>query len=225
MLTYLDFEAEADVFADMELRTINDLAELQTILGADQTQHNRGAGQTQLNHGADQPGVGSSRQYNGVSGYYPASCGSPVIPSSQYQQSSQLYQAPSSGAISPSAGAMNPGSGAINPGYPGNPFVRWNYPSVQGVPSVQGYPPIPYSAHPSQYFTQNYTQKSSDIRPPGEPENRTRPAGEAESRNRPLGVGERTRSEGAQSQLRSKSSDRTVVKLANGEGLGESLFA
>ena len=31
---FADFEAEADVFADMELKTINDFAELQTILGA-----------------------------------------------------------------------------------------------------------------------------------------------------------------------------------------------
>ena len=31
---FIDFEAEADVFADMELKTINEMAELQTILNA-----------------------------------------------------------------------------------------------------------------------------------------------------------------------------------------------
>ena len=39
----LDFEAESDVFADMELKTINDMAELRSILGASAT--NKGVSQ------------------------------------------------------------------------------------------------------------------------------------------------------------------------------------
>ena len=47
-----DFEAEADVFADMELKTINDFAELQTILAANQSS---GYSQQLGNQGPAQP--------------------------------------------------------------------------------------------------------------------------------------------------------------------------
>ena len=47
----VDFEGEADPFADLELKTLNDLAELQTILASD--------------HSNSHP---AARQSNGING-------------------------------------------------------------------------------------------------------------------------------------------------------------
>ena len=79
-----DFEAEADVFADMELRTINDFAELQTILGAG---GNIGvSGHHGANHGANS----TVQVVNGFYGNSPVIGSGPSYPNQTRQPT--LYQ-------------------------------------------------------------------------------------------------------------------------------------
>jgi len=75
-INFSDFEAEADVFADMELKTINDFAELQSILGGgnNNTNVNNASSVQQANATASQNGrlasasmVGNSLAHN----FYP----------------------------------------------------------------------------------------------------------------------------------------------------------
>jgi len=88
-INFSDFEAISDPFADLELKTINDLAELETILTSNQTQAATTSGATgQTHHTASSNNIQAPQQHTlpGSQNNQPSANLCPNFSAGQYQQ-------------------------------------------------------------------------------------------------------------------------------------------